>query len=198
MEIAEILVSVLFNRMEPQTGPLSDLPAVAEAARCPLPPVYCTSANPPLAATSPSLRRTWPPALHPRPPGPDPDGPRMRRCSPPPARCARPPPPCPLPPPAARNHRGHRPPDRQPRRLAPHPAADAGPALRQRSPGIQIELVPSDTTENLLFREADIAMRMCPPHPARPGRPSSGRPAHGPLRRHDLSGPAGSPDTPRT
>ncbi|MBI1169784.1 LysR family transcriptional regulator [bacterium] len=35
--------------------------------------------------------------------------------------------------------------------------------LRQAEPGIQIELVPSDTTENLLFREADIALRMYRP-----------------------------------
>lgn len=35
--------------------------------------------------------------------------------------------------------------------------------LRRAEPGIQIELVPSDTTENLLFREADIAIRMYRP-----------------------------------
>lgn len=35
--------------------------------------------------------------------------------------------------------------------------------LRLTHPGIQIELVPSDTTENLLFREADIALRMYRP-----------------------------------
>lgn len=35
--------------------------------------------------------------------------------------------------------------------------------LRHQQPGIQIEIVPSDTTENLLFREADIAMRMYRP-----------------------------------
>ncbi len=35
--------------------------------------------------------------------------------------------------------------------------------LRAAEPGIQIELVPSDTTENLLFREADIALRMYRP-----------------------------------
>ena len=32
--------------------------------------------------------------------------------------------------------------------------------MRQALPDIQIELVPSDTAENLLFREADIAIRM--------------------------------------
>ncbi|NBZ87385.1 LysR family transcriptional regulator [Stagnihabitans tardus] len=35
--------------------------------------------------------------------------------------------------------------------------------LRQQEPGIEIELVPSDTPENLLFREADIALRMFRP-----------------------------------
>ena len=35
--------------------------------------------------------------------------------------------------------------------------------LRQVAPGIEIELVPSDSTENLLFREADIALRMYRP-----------------------------------
>lgn len=35
--------------------------------------------------------------------------------------------------------------------------------LRQQEPLIQIELVPSDTSENLLFREADIALRMYRP-----------------------------------
>ena len=35
--------------------------------------------------------------------------------------------------------------------------------LRTAAPGIQIELVPSDTSENLLFREADIALRMYRP-----------------------------------
>ena len=35
--------------------------------------------------------------------------------------------------------------------------------LRLAEPNIQIELVPSDTTENLLFREADIALRMYRP-----------------------------------
>ena len=35
--------------------------------------------------------------------------------------------------------------------------------LRQKEPGIEIELVPSDSTENLLFREADIALRMYRP-----------------------------------
>lgn len=35
--------------------------------------------------------------------------------------------------------------------------------LRRAEPGIQIELVPSDSTENLLFREADIALRMYRP-----------------------------------
>ncbi len=35
--------------------------------------------------------------------------------------------------------------------------------LRVSEPGIQIDLVPSDTTENLLFHEADIAIRMYRP-----------------------------------
>lgn len=35
--------------------------------------------------------------------------------------------------------------------------------LRQKESGIEIELVPSDSTENLLFREADIALRMYRP-----------------------------------
>ena len=35
--------------------------------------------------------------------------------------------------------------------------------LRLREPQIQIELVPSDASENLLFREADIAVRMYRP-----------------------------------
>lgn len=35
--------------------------------------------------------------------------------------------------------------------------------LRAAEPGIQIDLVPSDTTENLLFGEADIALRMYRP-----------------------------------
>ncbi len=35
--------------------------------------------------------------------------------------------------------------------------------LRQQEPGIEIELVPSDSSENLLFREADIALRMYRP-----------------------------------
>jgi DNA-binding transcriptional LysR family regulator len=35
--------------------------------------------------------------------------------------------------------------------------------LRHQEPGIEIELVPSDSTENLLFREADIALRMYRP-----------------------------------
>ena len=35
--------------------------------------------------------------------------------------------------------------------------------LRAGEPGIQIDLVPSDTTENLLFGEADIALRMYRP-----------------------------------
>lgn len=35
--------------------------------------------------------------------------------------------------------------------------------LRVAEPEIQIELVPSDTSENLLFREADIALRMYRP-----------------------------------
>lgn len=36
-------------------------------------------------------------------------------------------------------------------------------ALREKEPGITIDLVPSDSTENLLFREADIALRMYRP-----------------------------------
>lgn len=36
-------------------------------------------------------------------------------------------------------------------------------ALRQAEPDIEVELVPSDTTENLIFREADIAIRMFRP-----------------------------------
>jgi len=36
-------------------------------------------------------------------------------------------------------------------------------ALRRTHPEIQIELVPSDSSENLLFREADIALRMYRP-----------------------------------
>jgi DNA-binding transcriptional LysR family regulator len=36
-------------------------------------------------------------------------------------------------------------------------------ALRAEEPGLQIDLVPSDTTENLLFGEADIALRMYRP-----------------------------------
>ena len=35
--------------------------------------------------------------------------------------------------------------------------------MRQGLPDIQVELVPSDTTENLIFREADIAIRMYRP-----------------------------------
>lgn len=35
--------------------------------------------------------------------------------------------------------------------------------LRRAEPGIDIELVPSDTSENLLYREADIALRMYRP-----------------------------------
>jgi len=35
--------------------------------------------------------------------------------------------------------------------------------LRQKEPQIQIELVPSDQSQNLLFREADIAVRMYRP-----------------------------------
>jgi DNA-binding transcriptional LysR family regulator len=35
--------------------------------------------------------------------------------------------------------------------------------LRAAEPGIQIDLLPSDTTENLLFGEADIALRMYRP-----------------------------------
>ena len=36
-------------------------------------------------------------------------------------------------------------------------------ALRHAHPEIQVELVPSDSSENLLFREADIALRMYRP-----------------------------------
>ncbi len=36
-------------------------------------------------------------------------------------------------------------------------------AMRRAHPEIQIELVPSDSSENLLFREADIALRMYRP-----------------------------------
>lgn len=36
-------------------------------------------------------------------------------------------------------------------------------ALRTAEPGIEIDLVPTDSTENLLFREADIALRMYRP-----------------------------------
>lgn len=36
-------------------------------------------------------------------------------------------------------------------------------SLRRQEPGIEIELVPSDSTENLSFREADIALRMYRP-----------------------------------
>ncbi len=43
--------------------------------------------------------------------------------------------------------------------LLPRMLAD----LRLQEPGIEIELVPSDSTENLLFREADIALRMYRP-----------------------------------
>ena len=35
--------------------------------------------------------------------------------------------------------------------------------LRESAPGITIDLVPTDSTENLLFREADIAVRMYQP-----------------------------------
>lgn len=35
--------------------------------------------------------------------------------------------------------------------------------LRETAPGITIDLVPTDSTENLLFREADIAVRMYRP-----------------------------------
>lgn len=35
--------------------------------------------------------------------------------------------------------------------------------LRQAEPGIDVELVPTDDTENLLFREADLAVRMYRP-----------------------------------
>jgi DNA-binding transcriptional LysR family regulator len=35
--------------------------------------------------------------------------------------------------------------------------------IREAEPAIQLDLIPSDTTENLLFREADIAIRMYRP-----------------------------------
>lgn len=35
--------------------------------------------------------------------------------------------------------------------------------IRKAEPAIQLDLIPSDTTENLLFREADIAIRMYRP-----------------------------------
>ncbi|TMV07136.1 LysR family transcriptional regulator [Ruegeria sediminis] len=38
--------------------------------------------------------------------------------------------------------------------------------IRAAEPAIQLELVPTDTTENLLFREADIAVRMYRPRQA--------------------------------
>lgn len=44
-----------------------------------------------------------------------------------------------------------------------HIMPDVIARLRQSEPGIDIELVPSDETENLLFREADIAIRMYRP-----------------------------------
>ena len=44
------------------------------------------------------------------------------------------------------------------------PAILAG--LRRSEPGIDIDLVPSDTSENLLMREADIALRMYRPDQA--------------------------------
>ncbi|MBL4768582.1 MAG: LysR family transcriptional regulator [Rhodobacteraceae bacterium] len=36
-------------------------------------------------------------------------------------------------------------------------------SIREAEPAIQLDLIPSDTTENLLFREADIAIRMYRP-----------------------------------
>ena len=36
-------------------------------------------------------------------------------------------------------------------------------AMRSQEPGIEIEIVPSDASENLIFREADIALRMYRP-----------------------------------
>jgi DNA-binding transcriptional LysR family regulator len=42
--------------------------------------------------------------------------------------------------------------------------------LRREEPGIQIELVASDQPENLLFREADIALRMFRPETRRADR----------------------------
>ncbi|MDK3016684.1 LysR family transcriptional regulator [Pseudodonghicola flavimaris] len=45
-------------------------------------------------------------------------------------------------------------------------------AMRQAEPAIQIELIPSDDSENLLFRAADIAVRMYrPTHPELIARP---------------------------
>ncbi|MEM7303781.1 MAG: LysR family transcriptional regulator [Pseudomonadota bacterium] len=37
-------------------------------------------------------------------------------------------------------------------------------SIRQQEPGIEVELVPSDASENLIFREADIAVRMYRPN----------------------------------
>ncbi|MBK0326300.1 LysR family transcriptional regulator [Rhodobacteraceae bacterium F11138] len=78
--------------------------------------------------------------------------------------------------------------------------------IRAAEPRIQLDLIPSDTTENLLFREADIAVRMYRPtqldivtqhitdlelgifaahsYLERAGRPKSARD----LREHDLIG----------
>lgn len=47
--------------------------------------------------------------------------------------------------------------------VAHHLLPPALARLRMEEPGIEIELVPSDTSENLLFREADIALRMYRP-----------------------------------
>lgn len=48
-------------------------------------------------------------------------------------------------------------------KVAPEASAAAIARLRAAEPGIEIELVPSDSTESPLFREADIALRMYRP-----------------------------------
>ncbi len=47
--------------------------------------------------------------------------------------------------------------------VAHHILPDVVTEMREKHPEIQIELVASDTSENLLFREADIAVRMYRP-----------------------------------
>lgn len=47
--------------------------------------------------------------------------------------------------------------------MAHHVMPDIFARLRREAPEISLELVASDTTENLLFREADIAVRMVRP-----------------------------------